>query len=194
MPETAFGTRGTGTSHSSGLALAMAMMPVVERSKERRIRWMEALKELVRMSFYMLFIRDKEILDAWGIDYKRFLMYDIEPVFSDILPKEELQVVNESVATYANGLRSLELALEKLGVEDIQTEKKRIMADLQMKAALGMATPPADGGTTGKNSEQGMGGSAGLPGGIGASAAQPGTLIQSNDVPKLENVGANDSV
>jgi hypothetical protein len=188
MPEQAYGTQRSGGSHSSGIALALTMMPVVERAKEKRIRWYAALKKLAKMIFYMYFIRDPEILKSQGIDYPRTRLYTIEPVFVDILPKDELQLVNEQVALYANGLRSLEKALEKLGEEDTAAEIRKIWSDVQMKASLAQPTPPAEGGTTGKNSEQGLGGSASLPGGIGASAGKPGTLIASPDQEKVDSV------
>lgn len=191
MPEVAYGTKKGGSSHNSGLALTMAMMPVVERAREKRIRWQDSLKELAKMCFYMLYVRDPQLLESQGLDYKRILMYDIDPIFADVLPKEELQEVNEAVATYANGLRSLERALETMGEEDVQTEIARIKQDMLFKASVATPTPPAGGGTTGQNSDQGVGGSADLPGGIGASAGKPGTLIKSNDQEQTDNVSMN---
>jgi hypothetical protein len=194
MPEAAYGTKRSGQSHNSGTQQAMAMMPVVERSREKRIRWHAGLKRMAKMIFYLLDVRDPALLESQGLDYKRILLYNIEPVFADILPKDELQNVNEAVALYANGLRSLERALEKLGEDDVASEILRIQQDMQMKAALGSATPPAEGGTTGKNSDQGVGGSADLPGGIGASAGKPGTLIKSPDLDQVDNVGMSQTV
>lgn len=188
MPEQAYGTQRGGSSHSSGVALALTMMPVVERAKEKRIRWQAALKKLAKMILYMYYIRDPKLLASQGLDYPRTRLYTIEPVFYDILPKDELQLVNEQVALYANGLRSLESALRKLGEDDVATEMANILADLQMKASLGQATPPPEGGTTGKNSEAGLGGSAQLPGGIGANAAKPGSLIASPELEKVDSV------
>lgn len=189
MPEAAYGTRKGGGSHNSGIALALTMMPVVERSSEKRLYWTDALKRLMKMCLYMLYVRDPKLLESYGIDYPRSLMFELEPIFSDVLPKDELQNVNEGVATYANGIRSLERTLEKLGEEDVQAEKQRILQDMQTKAAMAAPTPPAEGGTAGQNGEQGQGGSASLPGGIGASAGKPGTLIASNEIPQVDNVG-----
>lgn len=189
MPEVAFGTRASsGQSHSSGLALSMAMMPVVERSKEKRIWWSDALSTLAKMAFYMLYVRDPALLEAAGLSYPQIRLYEIEPVFADVLPKDELQDVNEAVATYSSGLKSLERALELLGEEDIQTEIGRIKQDMLFKASVAMPTPPAAGGSAGQNGDDGMGGSAGLPGGIGANADKPGTLIKSGDLPRLDNL------
>lgn len=193
MPETAYGTRSSGGSHSSGLALAMAMMPVVERAREKRIAWRQKLKELAQMMFYILYKRDPTILAAAGLDYGRIRLYEIDPVFADILPKDELQVVNENVATKVNGLRSLERSLESLGEDDVQAEIKRIKEDLLFAASVGQPIP-SPGQTAGKNSEQGQGGSNGIPGAIGASASKPGTLIQSPDIPKLDNVGLSQTL
>lgn len=189
MPQTAFGTKTGGTSHSTGLALQMAMMPVVERAREKRITWRDRLKKLPRLAFYMLWCRDPALLKAAGLDYERIRLYDIEPVFADILPKEELQAINENVALYANGLRSLERALEDLGEDDIATEARRILRDLMMKASLAQPTPPPEGGTAGKNSTQGQGGAADLPGGVSAQVSKPGGQIASPEIEQVDNVG-----
>lgn len=189
MPQAAFGSQRSGQSHQSGLAMSMALMPAVERAKEKRIGWGEGLKDLAQMIFLITYMRDPGLLKDAGLDYDLIQQFEIEPVFADVLPKEELQVINEVVATYANGLKSLEAALERLGIDDIAAEVKRIKQDMLFKAALGAPTPPAGGGTTGKNSDQGQGGSASLPGGIGASAGKPGTLIKSPDLDKVDNVG-----
>lgn len=194
MPETAYGSHSGGTSHNSGIALAMAMMPVVERAKWKRLRWKQAMKELVKMSFYILQNRDPQLLEALGLDYQKMLMYNIEPLFADVLPKEQLQVVNEAVATYSNAVRSLERTLEGLGEEDIQTEITRIKADMQFKAQMEAPTPPSSGGSAGKNSESGVGGAAELPGGIGANAGKPGTLIASPELDRTDNVGLSNAV
>lgn len=194
MPETAYGSHSGGTSHNSGLALSMAMMPVVERARMKRLRWREGIRELVKLSFYILSVKDPGLLKALGLDYRQMLMYDIDPIFADVLPKEELQLVNEAVATYANGLRSLERALETLGEEEPQTEITRIKADMEFKAQVGAAVPPAEGGTTGKNSDQGLGGSADLPGGIGSSASQPGAQISSPELDKSDNVSLGETL
>ncbi len=193
MPEHAYGTQRGGTSHSTGIAYAMAMMPVVERSREKRIRWSAALKKLAQMVLYMYYVRDPLFLSSQGIDYPRTRLYTIEPVFADILPKDELQEVNENVALYVNGLRSLERSLEKLGEDDVAAEMRRIISDLQMKASLAQPTPPPEGGTTGKNSEAGLGGAAELPGGIGANMSKPGTMIKSPELDQVDSVAMSQS-
>lgn len=192
MPEAAFGSRGSGgsgMSHTSGIMMAMAMMPVVERSKEKRIYWKEALRRVAAMTFYLLAVRDPDVLEATGLSFGKILQFDIEAIFADILPKDELQRVNENVALSANGLRSQYRALEDLGEEDIPGEMERIKQDMMLKASFAQPTPPPEGGTAGKNSDQGMGGSPGLPGGISASLSKPGTVIKSNDQPQMDSVG-----
>lgn len=194
MPETAFGTRGSGTSHASGLALAMAMMPVVERSREKRLFWKLALSKVAAMTFYLLAIRDPDILEAAGLSFGKVIQFAIEPIFADILPKDQLQSVNENVALSANGLRSQYRALEDLGEGDISAELARIQEDMQKKAMLGSPTPPPEGGTAGKNSDQGVGGSPGIPGGISPSLSKPGTMIRDSQQPALDNVSLDQTV
>lgn len=194
MPEHAYGTQRGGTSHNSGIAMALTMMPVVERAREKRIRWQAGLKKMAKMVFYVYDVRDPLILESQGLDYKRILLYTIEPVFADILPKDELQNVNEQVALNVNGLRSLQRSLEKLGEDDIAAEIARIKQEQQEKAALGQPTPPPEGGTAGKNGEAGLGGAAELPGGIGASASKPGTLISSPEQDTTDSVAMSQTM
>src|SRR4029077_16552881 len=188
MPETTYGSRGSGgTSHSSGIALSMAMMPVVERSKEKRIFWRAGLRQLAQMTFYLLASRDPGILAAAGLTYAKICLFDIDPIFADILPKDKLQSVNENVSLSASGLRSQQRALEDLGEQDIPAEVKRIKEDMLFRASVGQPTPPPE-GTAGKNSEEGAGGSNALPGGISPSLQKPGTMIKSSMLPQMDNV------
>lgn len=188
MPETAYGSKSGSASHSSGLALAMAMMPVVERAREKRIYWRAALRKLAQMTFYLYAVRDPAILEAAGLTYGRVIQFDIDSVFADVLPKEQLQTVNEAVALFSNNLRSQYRALEDLGEDDIPAEIERIKQDMALKAQMGAPSMPAEGGTAGQNSDQGVGGSPGLPGGISAGLSKPGTMIKSPDQDKLDNV------
>jgi hypothetical protein len=190
MPAIAYGSHsgGGGGSHVSGVALAMAMMPVTERSRKKRLRWKAGLKKMAEMIFYILSIRDPDLLESYGLTYEQTLLFEIEPIFADILPKDTLQVVNEEVATTANGLRSMERALEELGEEDIPAEIARIKADMQFKASMEQPTPPGSGGTAGQNSDQGQGGSNALPGGLGSEAGKPGVEISSPELEKTDSV------
>ncbi len=195
MPQTTFGTSArSGSSRSTGLALSMAMMPVVERAREKRLFWRDRLRKLPQLALYMLWRQDPALLAAVGLDYSRMLLYTIEPVFADILPKDALQSVNENVALSVNALRSMERALEDLGEEDIPTEIERIKADMAWKASVAQPTPPPEGGTAGKNSDQGVGGSAEIPGGISASLSKPGTMIKSPMLDQEDKVGLADTL
>lgn len=184
MPAIAYGSHQGSMSHTAGVALAMAMMPVTERAKRKRLRWKEALKLLCKQIFWILQVRDPDFLKSYGLTYDQIQLFEIEPIFADILPKDELQEVNEAVATVANGLRSKERALEKLGEDDIPGELARIQADMQFAASMGATT-----GQGGQNSDQGQGGSNMLPGGIGADQGKPGILIKSQEVDQPDNVG-----
>jgi hypothetical protein len=190
MPAIAYGghSGGGGGSHVSGVALAMAMMPVVERSRKKRLRWKAALKRMAEMILYIISVNDPALLQSYGFSYEQTLLFQIEPLFSQILPKDELQMVNENVALASNMLRSTELALEKQGCDDIPAEIAKIKADMQFKAALAAPTPPAEGGTAGQNDDQGKGGSNALPGGLGSEAGKPGVLISSPTLDKVDNV------
>lgn len=179
MPEVAFGkgVRGGGNSNgksgtSSGLALQMAMMPVVERSKEKRIWWGMGLQRMADMAVIIHSIEDPASLP---FKIEQYQQYDVQPVWASILPRDRLQLVNENVALASSNLRSIERALQDLGEDHIGPEYKRIKADARFKAAL-MAKPQQPAG--GKNSDRGMGGSPGLPG-PGASNRRPGAPAKS---------------
>lgn len=192
MPAIAYGSHQGSMSHTAGAALAMAMMPVVERSRKKRLRWKEAIKRLSKMIFILLTVHDPGLLEAYGLTFDQIQLFSIEPIFAEIMPKDTLQVVNENVATVANSLRSMERALESLGEDDIPAEIERIKADMQFKAAMMQPTTPPM-GTGGKNSEEGQGGSNQLPGGIGANDGKPGTLIKSPDLDRVDSVAAQNT-
>lgn len=194
IPAIAYGSMSSGggsrgMSHTAGSALSIAFMPILERAMKKRILWKDALKQLCQMIFYLLYVRDPDLLASYDLSYPLIQLFEVEPLFADILPKDELQNVNEQVALTSNMLRSIENALEQLGMDDIPAEMQRIQQDAQLKASLAMPTPPASGGTAGKNSDKGQGGSNQLPGGIGGSAGKPGVLIKSPDLDTIDNVG-----
>jgi hypothetical protein len=194
LPHAAFGSSRGGTSHQSGLALSMALLPVVERAREKRMRWTPALRKLIRMSFYMMAVRDPYKLREYGFSYEDTLNFTIDPVWSPILPKDRLETVNEYVARTVNMLTSIPSALAALGVEDVASEYSRIKTDALFKATVGQPLPPAGGGTGGKNSDEGSGGSSSLPGGISAGLTKPGGQIKDPELDQGESVGLNATV
>jgi hypothetical protein len=189
MPKAAFGHQKGGTSHQSGIATAMALMPVVERSKEKRIRWTHGLRRLWRMTLYVMSVRDPMMLEQYGFTYNDTLQFNIEPVWADILPKDRLELVNENVARGANMQISIPTALASYGEEDVLSEYNKIKADASLKATLAApATPDAAGGTGGKNSDTGTGGSPSIPGSIGGSLSKPGGQIKSPELTQSDSV------
>jgi hypothetical protein len=190
MPAMAYGTHQGSMSHVAGAAVALAMMPVTERARKKRLRWTKDFKRLCKMIFVILQVRDPDLLKAYGLTFEQIQLFQITPVWASVLPKDTLQVVNEQVATTANNLRSIERALEELGEDDIPSELARIKADMQLKSSMGM---PAT-GTGGKNSDEGQGGSNQLPGGIGAKDGKPGVTIKSPDLDQVDSVAMKDTL
>ena len=193
MPAIAYGSHSGSMSHTAGSALALTMMPVTERARKKRLRWKENLRRLCKMIFLLLSVRDPGLLEAYDLTLEQIQLFTIDVIFSEILPKDTLQMVNENVATVSNGLRSLERALEHLGEDDIPAELERIKQDMLMKASIALPTAPPF-ATAGKNSDTGVGGAADLPGGIGASAGKPGTLIKSPDLDQSDSVSLSSTV
>lgn len=180
MPDIAFGRMVKGSSGGSskgmsGIALQIALMPVIERATMKRIFWGRGLKRLAHLATFMHAMMDPASLP---FNYSQYGNYDIQPVFASILPRDRLQAVNENVALSAGGLRSTERALEDLGEHSINDETEKIKKDLEFKAKLGvMANPPVPSTPSakgGKNSDKGRGGSPSLPGGPGASNRKSG--------------------
>jgi hypothetical protein len=177
MPQVAFGRgmRGSGSdsggssSRTSGIALQMAMSPVVERAKTKRIFWDIVLKNLARMVVYITAVKDPDMLP---FSYAAYNNYDIAPVFAPILPRDRLAVVNEVVARSNALLMSIPRALEVLGEEDISAEDGRIRSDARFKARLGLMAAPVPGG---KNSDRGNGGSSSQQNGPGSKSRRSGS-------------------
>lgn len=184
MPDIAFGrmvkgSSGGGSKGMSGIALQIALMPVIERATTKRIFWTLGLKRLVHLCTFIQAIMDPSSLP---FSYRQYANYDIEPVFATILPKDRLQTVNENVALASGGLRSTERALADLGETSISSEAEKIKQDLEFKSKLGaMANPPVPGTPSakgGKNSDKGKGGSPALPGGPGAANRKSGSAAK----------------
>jgi hypothetical protein len=183
MPEVAFGrgVRGGGGGGSSGgsgrgasgIALQMAMMPVVEASTKKRIFWDIALKQLAQTAILIHAVEDPATLP---FNVRQLRNYEVAPVFAPVLPRDRLQTVNEVVARTNSLTMSITRALEVLGEESIVEEDKRIRADARFKANLGLLAMPKPGG---KNSDRGQGGSSSQQNGPGASNAKPGSPAKS---------------
>ncbi len=186
MPELAFGRggrasgkQGTGSS-SSGLAMQLAMFPVVERSNQKRIFWSMGLKQIADLAIFIHAVMDPATLP---FTYEQFREQEIIPEFSSVLPRDRMQIVNEVVALSNALLMSIPTALKRLSEEHIEEEYKAIQKDGEFKAALGIkpastpdkapipGAPPMPGG---KNSDHGQGGQPGQQDGPGAPNAKPG--------------------
>lgn len=184
MPEVAFGRglKGSGTGRSSGgssgLALQIALMPMVERSNDKRVFWDRGIRHLVDMALFVHAIHDPASLP---FDYHTFrTQYDLRVQFAQVLPRDRMQQVNENVALVNTLIRSTTRALDDLGEENIMDEYKAIQKDARFKAQLNMMGKPMQPG--GKNSDRGQGGSPGT-GGPGASNTKPGAPMKDAGAP-----------
>lgn len=177
MPESAFGRRGGGGGGrggnsgggASGIALQMALMPIVEHAIARRVHFGPAIVDLCDLIYFILSLFSPDDLPCTYEEYKANYVTTAE--FAPVLPRDRLALVNEVVARSNALLQSIPSALEDLGEEDILDEYKAIQKDARFKAALGIMTPPVPGG---KNSDRGNGGSNAHPGGPGAQQRKAG--------------------
>lgn len=167
LPEIAFGrqSKSNGRAQSSATAIQLILSPAVNRARRKRVQWTTSLSLLAKMAIFVAALHAPESL---GFALRDLGQYQLRPVFGPILPKDQLQKVNENVALYINGLRSPKRALEDLGEEDIGQQLTDIQADQKLRAALQIQLG-------GKNSDRGQGGS---PGSGGPSAKmKPGAPV-----------------
>lgn len=158
LPEVAFGhqQRSNGRAQASATALQMMYLPAVARARRKRVQWTVGLQQLAKAAFFLQQVYDA---DGLGFAFSDLTAYTITPAFAPILPKDQLQKVNENVALAINGLRSVKRALEDMGEQDIDQQIVDIKQDAVWRSQFIQG---------GKNSEQGQGGSPLVPGGPGA--------------------------
>ena len=151
MTDIAFGIHQG--SQRSGASLAVQMLPIIERVMFKRAIWDIKLNEIILKSLV--------VAEKWKarlpFAVKDIGNFRIEPVWSSVLPKDRLAVINENVALFQSHLRSLEECLSDLGDEDVKRHYLQIIEDLKTFAALGI-----DNSTLG-GSQKGSGGSNELP-------------------------------
>lgn len=131
IPESALG-KSQGISNTSGVALQLAMLPLIERTRNKRALTSRTLSEMNKL---MIKIGLVEGIIEGNIDqFKKGDIYakDIyqnEIIWSDNLPKDALVEVQSIQLEMKLGLEDREGALKRLGRKDIQLRLKEIDKD-----------------------------------------------------------------
>ena len=122
VPEGALG-KDLAISNTSGVALQLMMMPLIERIEQKRALTKECLEKVNKLIIKIGL--EEGIIDAdlskWkkGDRYAKDI-YQNEIIFEDNLPKDKLVEVQTLQLEMKMGLADREEAMKRLGKEDIQ--------------------------------------------------------------------------
>ena len=127
-------------SQRSAMTLSMRAIPTTAVIREYRGSWLMGMAYMAELCFLAMYIQPEKVeLQAGVVKRKNDVDvtafgYWIMPDFSPILPRDREALVQETIALYGAGLRSIEFALQRLGdVRDIKAELDRILAAEEQK-------------------------------------------------------------
>lgn len=131
IPESALG-KSQGISNTSGTALQITMLPLTERTRNKRALTSKTLSDINKLIIKIGLIED--IIEGNIDKFKKGDIYakDIyqnEIIWGDNLPKDALVEVQTIQLEMKLGLEDREGALKRLGRKDIQQRLKEIDAD-----------------------------------------------------------------
>lgn len=132
MPEGVLGG-SLAISNTSGVALQIALMPLLERVKIKQVLSKEGLEEVNKM---ILFIGEKEGLIRVPTGVKRADFFRNEVTFGSILPKDKVLELQEIENEMKLGLTSREEAMKRLGKDNIQKQISDIDKDMEENPTL----------------------------------------------------------
>ncbi|MBO8161144.1 MAG: phage portal protein [Thermosipho sp. (in: Bacteria)] len=125
IPEGALGS-GMHISNTSGVALQLLNLPIIERVRIKRMSTKEGIEQINRL---ILLISLKEGLITKPNDISNYDFYSSEVIFPDVLPKDELIELQKIEQEMKLGLENREGAMERLGRKDIQAKLRLIDED-----------------------------------------------------------------
>lgn len=131
IPDTAFGNN-LDISNTSGVALQIMLMSLLERVRMKRIYSSKCLKEINK--FIIKIGLEEGLIDSdlskWqrGDIYSKDLFYN-EIIWEDVLPKDALVELQAIQLEMKMGLENREGALKRLGRKDIQKKIQEIDED-----------------------------------------------------------------
>ena len=127
MPEGVLGG-SLAISNTSGVALQIALLPLLERVKVKQVLTKEGLETVNKL---ILLIGEKEGMIKVPAGISRSLFYKNEVTFTSILPKDKLLELQEVEAEMRLGLTSREEAMKRLGKDHIQENIDKIDRDME---------------------------------------------------------------
>lgn len=120
-------------SNTSGVALQIALLPLLERVKIKQVLTKEGLETVNKL---ILLISEKEGLITIPADIKRSDFYKNEVTFTSILPKDGILELQELEQEMSMGLTSREEAMKRRGKDHIQDNIKKIDEDMRKNPEL----------------------------------------------------------
>lgn len=132
IPESAFGG-GMAISNTSGVALQIALMPLLERVKIKQVLSKEGL-ETVNKLILLIGLKEGMLEIPEGVKRKDFFQNTV--VFGSILPKDQVLELQTIEAEMKLGLTSREEAMQRLGRDNIQKRISDIDKDISENPSL----------------------------------------------------------
>lgn len=128
-------------SQRSALTLAMRALPTVTAVKDYRASWAKGFERMAMFAFLAMSLQPNK--DEGGLTGARlngvndeWFKFRLSPAFAQMLPRDRDAIVQETTTLYSAGLRSMELALQRLGdVHDVEAEADAIKKAQEEKAA-----------------------------------------------------------
>lgn len=144
MPAAAFGAYQPNTK--SGFQATVQMQPALQEIDGRHVRTAHALKRVFQMSLAILEAEYPEavtvtlpeerdpidgsvIFPEQEIKLQDLSSHEIEFIFGNPLPKDDVRVIQNETAKYSNKLQSLKTTMQNLGVENPSKELDMIEKD-----------------------------------------------------------------
>jgi hypothetical protein len=121
----------------------MAMLPLTERAGAKRVIWTRAFKHLGRIVAAVLRAHPLD-----GVEPALFEDHVLQTQWSPVLPKDQAENVDQTIALYTAGLMTTKDALIRLDQDDVEAKTEAIMKEREEMALKGLLPTggPAGGG------------------------------------------------
>jgi len=121
-----------GLSNLSGVALKLLFAAILSKTRKKNVIWSAKLREM-----WLGILKMKSIYEGYDVPED----LDIEIIFHNPLPQNELEAIEIATQKLAAGLSSVETEMNALGIEDPEEEIKKIIAEkMKFDKALNLDT------------------------------------------------------
>ncbi len=132
-PEGALGEE-QAISNTSGIALEVRYMPLMEKTRRKRITYGKAI---VKLNKILLLLMEKVLgIDISAVANDKDNLYQTSLKWNSPLPADEKAIIDNLIAKLDAGLESKAGALRVLGERDLAMKTVEILADERMKMAI----------------------------------------------------------